>query len=225
MKKELLTKFMIIGIASIILISIPIIFFVNHFFGSEISDDIAEWGSFGDFFGGIINTVLSLSSLILLGYLTLVINNQSLEENKKLNFLTRRLDAYEKLTSYLPELGRIFLELSTYFNSLSRNLRLEGVSKDVIREFGKNTKAVLEFYTFMTMFNARYGHLFEYDFNCDDYKNFSKNVFTMKEFFTNAIVALESLESENFPTFEFKIFEELNKNMDLVLRELIKELK
>lgn len=225
MKKELLKKFLIIGIVSLILITIPIVFFSVKFWDSKISDDIAKWGSFGDFFGGIINTILSLSSLILLGYLTLVINNQSVEENKKLNFLSRRLDAYEKLTSYLPELGRIFLDLSTYFNSVSRNLNLQGGHLDKVREFDKNTKAVLEFYTFMTMFNARYGHLFEYDFNCEDYKNFSANVLKMKNFFTETVVALETLESENFPIFEFAIFDELNKNMNLVLVELVKELK
>jgi len=57
----------IIGIASLIAllaIAAPIYYYVKDFHGLQRSSNPPDWGSFGDFFGGILNPIISLLTLI-----------------------------------------------------------------------------------------------------------------------------------------------------------------
>jgi hypothetical protein len=224
MKKELLKKFFFIGIASLILIVIPIIFFVANFWDSNISDDIAKWGSFGDFFGGLINTILSLSSLVILGYLTQTINNQSVEENKNVSLLLKRIDSYEILADYLPEIHKVFFDLNIYIKALDRNLSHEEKHNASVRDFEKYTMVVVDFYSIVVTFKDRYKYLYKYDFECQDYQNLCKHVLVFKEYVTNTIVALDTFEGD-IPDITFENFQNFHNSLGAVLFALRKELK
>jgi len=223
MKKELLKKFFVIGIVSLILIIIPIVFFVANFWDSDVSDDIAKWGSFGDYFGGLLNTILSLSSLIILGYLTQTINNQSVEENKNVSLLLLRINSYEKLTENLPEIHKTFWDLHIYVQAIRRNLSLDGKHKENVREFERKTMVIVDFYSILLTFKSRYGYLYKYDFESQDYLRLCKNVLVLKTYITDTIVACDTFEG-GFPDVKIEDFQNHTKYINDVLSALRKEL-
>jgi hypothetical protein len=57
-------------------------FFYWHWHKSDVSENLESWGQFGDFFGGILNPIIGLSSVILLAY-TLRQNNHALSMTKQ----------------------------------------------------------------------------------------------------------------------------------------------
>lgn len=67
MEKKLIKKFVI---ASSIIILIPVVVFIINFSGKLISGKIEHWAQFGDYVGGVINTVISLLNLVVLIYIT-----------------------------------------------------------------------------------------------------------------------------------------------------------
>lgn len=67
MRKHLIGKFII---ASSFIVLIPIILFIFNFGGQLISGKIEHWAQFGDYVGGVINTIISLLNLIVLIYIT-----------------------------------------------------------------------------------------------------------------------------------------------------------
>lgn len=75
-KKELLTWI----ILTMLIMMLPISFFLYNFYDSEISDDIGKWGAFGDYFGGLLNCTFSLLSVIVTIYIALKLSN--IEKNR-----------------------------------------------------------------------------------------------------------------------------------------------
>jgi hypothetical protein len=68
--------------SSLIFIIITIGSFLLKFSENKISNDPAVWGQFGDYFGGILNPILSLINLIILTYLSMRLVNDEDERNK-----------------------------------------------------------------------------------------------------------------------------------------------
>lgn len=119
MKKTTLITLIIV---STILLTIPVVIIIRNFNTQEISTDISKWGAFGDYIGGILNTTISLLSLIILGYLTHIVSKQSNEKNKKLNLLMRKLDAYEQVSEYLYSMQIKIPKISHQFKIVKSNL-------------------------------------------------------------------------------------------------------
>ncbi len=57
-------------VSGIILVSTVCIFLVK-FHNQNISNDIANWGQFGDYFGGVLNPLLALINLVILAILSI----------------------------------------------------------------------------------------------------------------------------------------------------------
>jgi uncharacterized membrane protein len=75
------------------IIGAPIYFYI-HYFGENIpSERAADWGPFGDYFGGIINPILSLFSLVVTVYIAIALRKIEDQRSEK---------AIE--TTYKPEL-------------------------------------------------------------------------------------------------------------------------
>lgn len=164
--------FRIALVLSTLVILIPIVVFVFHFNSQIISNSISDWGSFGDYIGGLINTVVSILSLIILAYITYLIGENSNKENKRLFILQKRIVAYEELAKYFP---RINLS-ATY---LMRDMRKYYLSQVDISEtkfkpdsddFFEYLKEVMEYHYFLFNFKLRYSHLFDYNFESKKYK-------------------------------------------------------
>lgn len=71
MNKLIKVFFVILMVLLVILFSTTIIVFANKFWTNTTSGNIEQWGQTGDYFGGILNPIISLMSLIVLSYLTL----------------------------------------------------------------------------------------------------------------------------------------------------------
>lgn len=88
MKTKTLTN--LLWLSSLLIVIITAAAFLLKFWENKISDDPAVWGQFGDYFGGILNPMLSLINLIILTYLSIRLVNDEDERNKwTLQELTR----------------------------------------------------------------------------------------------------------------------------------------
>jgi len=76
------TLLILLWSSSLIFIIITIGSFLLKFSENKISNDPAVWGQFGDYFGGILNPILSLINLIILTYLSMRLVNDEDERNK-----------------------------------------------------------------------------------------------------------------------------------------------
>ncbi len=112
-------KIFFIIAAFVILITLtPIFFFILNFHNFKVSNDIANWGSFGDYFGGILNTFFSFLTLIVTIYIAFEISK--IEENRNKENLKFEK---EKLLRELREVEykRINLELQKVWISITED--------------------------------------------------------------------------------------------------------
>lgn len=72
----------IVGIVSMLLLII-LGFYIGNFHKRNLSDSPEEWGQFGDYLGGTLNTTISILNLFLLAYLTIKI--AKIEEDRTSN--------------------------------------------------------------------------------------------------------------------------------------------
>ncbi|PNW27230.1 hypothetical protein [Formosa algae] len=106
----------------LVILLIPILIFIANFYKHSVSDSISDWGAFGDFFGGILNTTISFLSLVILAFLTYFVSKQSDLEAKKTNILIRKIDAYHELTEYLPSISYSIFQISVRVKALTKHL-------------------------------------------------------------------------------------------------------
>ncbi len=102
--QNFISKKLIISIIviSALLLFITIGFFIYNFWGTEYSKDINDWGAFRGYFGGIITVIFSISSFVILSFITIKINRQSYLKPKQ-------WEAYEELMKNTISL-RMFFE-------------------------------------------------------------------------------------------------------------------
>jgi uncharacterized protein YeeX (DUF496 family) len=213
-----------ITIFSMILLLVPIVVFLYHFGGNTISKDLNVWASFGDFMGGTVNTILSLSSLIILGFLTNLVSKQSNDENKKVNLLLKRLDSYEKLTDYMPKINQIVSEMNIDLGDI--NDAFENNNDDIgylLREFEKKSKFFIELYVVIQTFGIRYGHLYNYNFDSKEFASLSENIAPTREYFSQILLQLKRRQPD-FPPFPYNEFKEFLNTFVKVINQLKVEL-
>ena len=177
----------LIGLLLIIL-TIPIILFVLQFGSYKISEDVKDWSNAATYFGGFLGILISLFSLIILGYITYLINKQSNIENKKTNLLMRKLDAYNELTSYLPKLLYFLPAASRKITSSNHHFEK---SKDIenpkyqeeVKELIQHLEFFLHFHLYLVCFQPRYEHLFDYNFKNKDYIELEKKSNELRKIF------------------------------------------
>lgn len=104
----------IIGLASLIvliIISLPVYYYWHDFHNNSRSTNPSDWGTFGDFFGGILNPIIS--------FLTLVVTVVIALELKKIEDKNRER---EISASYQPQ---IVLEHSTFYTYPGKHYALK----------------------------------------------------------------------------------------------------
>lgn len=121
-KKEI--YFVIFGI--LILSLIPVIVFLITFNNTDVSDDITNWGAFGDYMGGTLNCFFSLLSLFVTIYIAFKISN--IEENRNrenLKFEKEKLlrefreSEYKKINS---ELQKVWICITEENSKIAKDL-------------------------------------------------------------------------------------------------------
>lgn len=142
-----------------------ILIFLSYFSKQNVSTDISLWGTFGDFFGGILNPFISLISLLLIAFLTIFITSK---ENQKQFYLEKKIEAYGELMNYFTKLK--FIEQSV-FKEIAVINSLEGdelKTKVIIAHKAKIINGINffdEFDAYIKVFSIKYDHIFDYDFN------------------------------------------------------------
>lgn len=226
MKKTKIVIFILAGLA-LALSAIPVIIFIINFKSTDISKDISDWAAFGDYIGGTINTIITFSSLIILSYLTYLVSAQSSIENKNVSLLLRRLDAYDKLTDFLPDINSSMTNITM---SVERLVKLKSLSinNDFIKEerndLKRRIKMFSDFYYFLFSYNVRFGHLFKYDFRKTEYVEIAKNAESLKNFYESIGEMIDFPETQ-MHDYDVILARKLFRDVSLLTNYLREELK
>ena len=212
----------LIGLLLIIL-TIPVILFIFQFGSYKVSDDVKDWSNAATYFGGFLGILISFFSLIILGYITYLINKQSNLENKKTNLLMRKLDAYNELTGYLPKLLYFLPAASRKIASSNHHLEKSNdidntKYQEEVKELIKHLEFFLHFHLYLVCFQPRYQHLFDYNFKNKDYKELEKLSNELEKYFKELIGKYELAE------FDFSGLEGMDRYI-LLLNKFIQELQ
>ncbi|MFD2891389.1 hypothetical protein ACFS5J_05105 [Flavobacterium chuncheonense] len=206
---------------------IPLFLFIYYFRDQSISNNIADWGTFGDFFGGMLNILISLISLIVLGYLTYLVGKQSIEENERMNIWLRKLDAYDSLANHAPGLKKFIYEISRLHKRMTA-LTLRGISENELEniknEICQKYDYFVDFYDFLHSFSLRYSHLFNYDFDCEEFNRIILNGQYLDDYFKKSRESIEHSKNYVFD-FDQNISNLFFKDLDNFYDKLKEELK
>jgi hypothetical protein len=216
------------SILFLLFLTIILVLVSNHYFqnieNAKIST-LENWSKVSDFFGGIINTIISFFSLIILTVITLVVSNQSNSENKKINLLLKRIDSYDKLANYFPKLILSSQEFKISSEIIKHKVenKIPNIEKEV-DTFSEHSKIITEIFSFIVTFGLSYGHLYKYNFNSKDYNDL---ISISEKVNRNFNIARQEL---TFKTFNFQDvnLEHMNELVYLfqkILNQLRTELK
>lgn len=212
---------MVVGIVLLV----PSLFYVYNFKSYNLSKSTEDWGTFGDFFGGVTNTIISLLSLIILTYISWIVSKFSSEENKKLYLLERRIEAYDELLKFLPKLHMTPKAISKKINLINKWVIRDGIeSLDKIEikleEISKDILFCHEYHYFLYNFNARYNHLFKYNFNSENYKGLIQ---TSKDFCDGMDEFHKNLSDGKDLTQDIQVLFDLHVNFLVIFINDLKE--
>ena len=227
-KKSLFFLFLIVAIVFTLA---PIFMFAIHFNTTDISNNIEYWGAFGSYIGGIVTPIVSTITVIILGYLTYFVGKNSNKENSNLFIQQKRIEAYDELTRLLvpfqftiekslPKLKRFNAEIEKMD---SENFEFEKIL-DKAEEIHNETIFHLEFYFNLYNFRIRYGYLFSYNFESNDYKELvqiAKQITTQTSSFYTAVI---KSDPSLIQIINVSHFEELNILMGKFLTKLQDEI-
>lgn len=182
MKKKAKIVVLVITILVIAGATIVIQIYVNQF-GSKYSNDLNHWSAFGNYVGGVVNTIVSVASLLMIGFITIMLG-----KDKDDYRFERRNDAYDHLMNYIPRInltpvlaGQIIRDsnrslslLNEELNELQENLNPKYVhdfksitnrKNQILHEFVKNYNEQIVFFReyelFLMNYYARYSHIFK----------------------------------------------------------------
>ena len=165
-------------IASIIVILMPLVYFISIFHNHEISTEIGDWANFGDYIGGILNPIISFCSLFLLGYLTYLVTRDSIEESTSQQLKIKKMEAYDNLAKYFPSINNYVTVLNNNLDFVNTKVVIEiDPSKyytyytEIFEDLKPLMMQITEYHFFLSSFLIRYNHLFSYDFSQKDFKD------------------------------------------------------
>ncbi|MFT3796487.1 hypothetical protein [Flavobacterium sp.] len=185
---------------------------------------IDNWSKISDFFGGIINTIISLFSLIILAIITLIVANQANSENKKTNLLLKRIESYDRLSQFVPKLILAVQEIKVVTTHILHKLKNKDSANLEIEIFGQHSRVMTEIFSSIATFELQYGHLYKYDFNCNDFENLVDLSQKINENF-NAIREKFILGQTDFPLIDAKQMTEFVMLFNKILKNLKTELR
>ena len=194
-----------IGVIGILTIT-PVCLYIYYFGSNQISQDPTSWGALGDYFGGVLNPIISVASLAVLAYLTYVVAEQSSKSTANLFALERRMQAYDEIAKFLHPINSIKSRMDSAMlilnglDNLPPSLHIERLFKVVDELRGLNT-IYADFYLTLFSFKVRYGHLFRYDFDADEFQYLvseSKRVSEMMPSLVGNISNLSDADRKDF---------------------------
>jgi hypothetical protein len=175
MNKRVKLYFVYSTVSVFILVTIPITLYIWNFHDSVMASDPQAWGVLGDYIGGMLNPIISFASLCLLGYLTYIVAQQTNKESKNIFVLERRMLAYDELAKHVKLVNSFTARMNSVMSMVPVYEKLppeQGTLHmvKVFEELREISNTYREFYYTLFEFNPRYGHLFKYDFNSQEYR-------------------------------------------------------
>jgi len=214
-----------------LIIATPILVFISKFDDFEISKNMTDWGALGSYIGGITGSIISLFNLIILAYITYIVGKNSIKENKNLFVFKMRMEAYDELMKFALKLNSIPINSAKQrFKQRFDEIKGEVTPEYYYEQYSSILKVldfVPDFHYFIFNFNARYNHIFHFDFKSKIYKDLLQS----SESLNNSILSLyddfgsgKSTTGEKI-NFNTEIFSEMHKHLVDFVNELKKELE
>jgi hypothetical protein len=212
------------------LVAIPIYYYYNQFGDFNRSSKPEDWGVFGDYLGGILNPIISLLSLIILGYLTYIVSRHGAKENKSLFFLEQRVYAYKELTQALDDINAVSDALGIHLTKIHFRIKMAKDKGEVNRlDEGlmviDTMNSVTKFYNTLLNFKLKHGHLFNYNFDSNEYQAILKetkvyvdSMMEIKMKFAGELDDNDDAKSEMFLSSDYM------ESLKSIVNELKKEL-
>ncbi|GAB5522456.1 MAG: hypothetical protein Roseis2KO_03280 [Roseivirga sp.] len=229
MKKQEKLVFGLLFIITVIGIVLPIFFYWRVFQNFELSKNPADWGTFGDYFGGVLNPAISLCSLFLLGYLTYILSQQNSAKTKQLFVLERRMMAYSELTEHVKETNMVTEKVTKIlvapnppeYYSIEKQHEL---LYEKMEKFDSIVFSYSEFYNSLLTFKVRYSHLFKYNFDSEDFKKLIEGVLSVKESFSGVTTKILKREALNLSVEKLSPSQNYGDSLVRVINSLRKEI-
>ena len=171
-KNKVKRNVIIILIITLLLILGTVLSYILNFKGYPVSKDVTDWANLGSYVGGLLSPLISLISLIVLTYITYLISKNDNVANFKLNLLSRRLAAYDRLVEHCPEVLKSTEEYTKDFDSkfdFEAVLTNETLKNEMLENCKRVRRSYVELKAELVFFEIRYGHIFEFDFKSSCY--------------------------------------------------------
>jgi len=215
-----------------VIIATIILAYIINFYRQDVSKSSADWGAFGDYLGGVLNPVIALASLIVLGYISILISrndsDEKLEfykkeqaEKHKYFMLEKRIEVFQELNNLVEKTKNASSTARTHVKVNKVLLNRDDVQKlmtdsvfNLISTF-KGLKIGLE--------NAdlKYGYLFIYDFSNNDVTSLIKLLSISIKGFEGSL-SEEKKDSDKYPlSHESKVKELISKILTDIGKELV----
>lgn len=168
-KKFVICSIIVIALTFLIIIGL----FIFNFTNQNISNEIEHWGAFGDFMGGTFNTVISLASLAVLGYLTYVVSKESSEENKKQHLLNKRLEIYDLFYQSVADIRHAGNQMISLVDWMEKTENVE-LKHKIQSDLFDSSFRVIKAVKLIEDFKDRYGFYFSKSVKSNSYTELKK---------------------------------------------------
>lgn len=156
----------------------PNLIFVVFFFDNPISSNAYDWAQFATYFGGILNPIIAIFGTLILGYLAIQVGKQSSDENKLLFILEQRILAYQKLAQNLEKIDNQMskgVNLLLVIGAFKKKLSTEEQVLKNLTGLEEILLPLAELQSTLNNFPIIYGHLFNYNFDNEEYLTLVNN--------------------------------------------------
>ncbi|MFS4446728.1 hypothetical protein [Maribacter sp. 2307UL18-2] len=161
--RGLLWYLLLMCVEIIVIVSVFIYFFKDQ----EVSNNIADWGSFGDFIGGVLNPLIAFFSLILLGTITWLLGKRNEDSSLELNLRLKKIDAYElivKQVSAVHDFHNVLFNYALLMKSIGKSkatrLQIVELLQGKAKEMNQITAQCGKVRTIIESYSYRFSHLF-----------------------------------------------------------------
>jgi len=117
------------GITTVYILTVCLFYYIK--FDGELSSDQSDWGTFGDYIGGLLNPLIALLNVMAFIYLTIVIEEQSSKKGQR-----EKLE--RQLTKAIDELVEIQFRMLDYSPQKNDLLEALQIRKSIILWGDKN---------------------------------------------------------------------------------------
>lgn len=194
-------KFSIVSLIVIIITTIAL--YIANFWNYQISDISSDWGTFGDYLGGVLNPIIALVGTSLLAYISMQLSKDDSEEKLKYfkkeqaerhsyfkkeeaqrhqYFLSEhKIKAYDMLTKKVEKLKNIEAKMYTLDSLTKGSGNVERAKDELGDTLYELVISLKEMYNEILIFPLKHDHLFEYDFHSKEFQDLIEGINSSNE--------------------------------------------